>query len=105
MSDYALIKALLLAEEVMEVERDNSSVSKLIPFLGCVHLFWLCQALVSHAGIRFLQQEELLGWLIPCQGFLSHSNTEAAKTGIAGVLTHPCKGRLVSDPLYNLKDN
>lgn len=32
MSDYALIKALLLAEEVTEVEeRDNGSVSKLIP--------------------------------------------------------------------------
>lgn len=32
LSDYALIKALLLPEEVTEVEeRDNSSVSKLIP--------------------------------------------------------------------------
>lgn len=30
--DYALIKALLLAEEVTEVEeRDNGSISKLIP--------------------------------------------------------------------------
>lgn len=105
MSDYALIKALLLAEEVTEVERDNSSVSKLIPFLGRVHLFWLCQAPVPHAGIRFLQREKLLGRLIPCQGFLSCSNTEAAKMGITGVLTQPCKGHLVSEPSCNLKGN